>query len=260
MSQLSDGDLPLISVVITTFNYATYLPKAVHSVLRQTYPTVELIIIDDGSEDETCSIIEDSWNVKYFYQVNQGLSAARNVGFQKSSGAYIVFLDADDWLLPDALEKNFLVIKDKPQVALTSGNYYLLNEGSSKSNPVSVSVTGDHYLRLLESNYIGMHATVMYQRWVFHEFHFDETLKACEDYDLYLTIARKYCVHHHQAFVATYYFHTSGMSHNYPLMMDGIRTVLAKQAPFIKSSAEALAYEKGLQQWKDYDQLLQIKS
>ncbi|MEO7120228.1 MAG: glycosyltransferase family A protein [Ginsengibacter sp.] len=260
MIQLNDDDVPLISVVITTYNYATFLPKAVHSVLSQTYSKVELIIIDDGSEDNTSSIIEDSWNVKYFYQENKGLSTARNVGFEKSSGTYIVFLDADDWFLPDALEKNYLAIKDKPQVAFTSGSYYLLPAGSSKSNPISVSVTGDHYVRLLQSNYIGMHAAVMYQRWVFYEFKFDETLKACEDYELYLAIARKHCIHHHEAFIATYYFHSSGMSHNYQLMIDAIHTVLKKQSPFIDSPAKARAYEKGLQQWKEYAHLLQIKS
>jgi glycosyltransferase involved in cell wall biosynthesis len=260
MIQLSDDDVPLISVVITTYNYATFLPKAVRSVLNQTYPNVELIIIDDGSEDKTSDIIEDSWNVKYFFQENKGLSAARNVGFEKSSGTYIVFLDADDWFLPDALEKNYLTIKDKTQIAFTSGSYYLLPAVSSKSNPISVAVTGDHYVRLLQSNYIGMHAAVMYQRWVFYEFKFDETLKACEDYELYLAIARKHRIHHHEAFIATYYFHSFGMSHNYQLMIDSIQTVLKKQAPFIDSPAKTLAYEKGLQQWKDYDNLLRVTS
>ena len=88
------------------------------------------------------------------------------------------------------------------------------------------TVIDNHYIRLLQSNYIGMHAAVMFQRWVFLQIRYDETLKACEDYDLYLTITRKYPVIHHQKFIATYYFHSSGLSHNHQLMMDSINIVI----------------------------------
>ncbi len=252
----STDNLPLISVIITTYNYARFLPKAVESVVKQTYRNVEIIIIDDGSTDNTKSVIKESWQARYFYGENKGIAAARNVGIEQAKGDYLLFLDADDWLETDALEQNFFVIKTNPDVAFVSGNYYFLRAENNTPHPVSVSVADHHYKRLLQSNYIGMLAAVMFQKWVFTNIKFDETLKACEDYDLYLTIARNHPVIHHQKFIATYYFHSSSLSHNYKAMMDTITAVMKKQAPYIHSAEEEQAYNEGLQQWKEYDQLL----
>ena len=103
----SFGSLPLISIIIPAFNAISFLPKAIESVLHQTYRNFEIIIIDDGSTDNTKSSIQESNFIRYFYQENQGLSSARNSGIQKSKGEYLVFLDADDWLEKDALQLNF---------------------------------------------------------------------------------------------------------------------------------------------------------
>ena len=256
MIDLQD-DLPLISVIITTYNYAKFLPRAIESVFNQTYQNFEIIIIDDGSTDNTKSVIKESALVKYFYQKNKGLSAARNAGIEKSEGDYLVFLDADDWLESDALEQNYLIIKDEHKVAFVSGNYYLLHAENNKLEQVCVSVTKHYYTQLLERNYIGMHAAVLFQRWVFEKISYDETLKACEDYDLYLTITRQHPVIHHQKFIATYYFHSNGLSHNYKLMMDSVIAVIKKQARYLRSAEEKSAYAKGIKQWKDYYYLLQ---
>lgn len=248
--------LPLISVIIPTYNYAQFLLRAVDSVLHQTYKNFELLVIDDGSVDDTACIIKQCDNVKYFYQPHQGLSAARNTGIKKSSGKYLVFLDADDWLEKDALTHNYFIIADKPQLAFVSGNYYLLKAKTNNLFPVTTCVADNHYLRLLQCNYIGMHATVMFCRWVFDQFCYDEKLEACEDYDLYLNITRKYPVQHHDKFIATYYFQESGISHKYEIMMRSVKAVIEKQAPYIKTEEEQCAYRQGLQQWKDYYQLM----
>ena len=249
--------LPLVSVIIPTYNYANFLSKAIESVLRQTYCNVEIIVVDDGSADDTQRVVEQYSTVKYFYQRNKGLAAARNNGIRQSGGDYLVFLDADDWFEKDALEKNYMAIKDKPHIAFVSGSYYFLRAATNKLYDVSVTVTDHHYIHLLQSNYIGMHATVMFQRWVFDAFRYDETLKACEDYDLYLHVARQHPVLHHQHFIATYYFHSSGLSHNYQAMIDSIKTVMKKQLPHIRSAEEQRAYIKGLEQWKEYYQLME---
>ena len=248
--------LPLISIIIPTFNAVVFLPIAIESVLNQTYKNFEIIVIDDGSTDNTALVVQKSNVVKYFYQENKGLSSARNMGVQKSKGEYLVFLDADDWLEKDALQLNFSIIKNKPDIAFVSGNYYLFRAKTNSVEAVMATVNDNHFIRLLQSNYIGMHAAVMFQRWVFKEFCYDETLNACEDYDLYLSITRRYPVIHHQKFIATYYFHSSGLSHNHKLMMDSITTVIKKQRPFLKSSEEESAYFEGLQQWKHYYELM----
>lgn len=88
----------LVSVVITCYNHGQYLARAIESVLSQNHKETEIIVVDDGSTDDTKSVAQNYPNVKYVYQSNQGLSVARNTGIDYSSGAYLVFLDADDWL------------------------------------------------------------------------------------------------------------------------------------------------------------------
>lgn len=251
---MNDDNLtfPLISVIITTYNYAVFLPVAILSVLRQSYPRVEIIVIDDGSVDNTRCVSESYSGVKYFYQENKGVSAARNTGILKSSGAYVVFLDGDDWLEDNALKVNFAEFANKPQLAFVSGNYFFLRAGAASAKAVTVMVTGSHYKKLLECNYIGMIAAVMFQRWVFDELRYDECLKTCEDYDLYLNIARKYPVYHHQKFIATYNFHKKGLSHNYQAMINSTYSVIKKQEPFLRNTSEVIAYNKGINQWKEY--------
>ncbi len=244
--------LPLVSIVITTYNSADFLPVAIESAIKQSYPFFEIIIIDDGSTDNTKCVIKSYPSVKYFYQKNQGLSAARNTGILKSNGEYLVFLDADDWLENDALEMNAKVLISKPHLAFISGNYFFLHDGNNHPKRVTFKITDKHYEKLLESNYIGMHAAVMFRRWVFNEFRYDECLKSCEDYDLYLNIARKYPIYHHQKFIATYYFHQKGLSHNYKAMSSSVYSVIKKQETFLKNSGEVKAYRKGINQWKEY--------
>ena len=250
------SDLPLVSVVIPAYNYAVFLPRAIESVFCQTYRNYEVIVIDDGSTDNTADVVIAAERVRYFYQENKGLAAARNAGIEKSKGQYLLFLDADDWLEPDALEKNYEALKDKSAVAFVSGNYYFLRAATNQLNPVTAAIHDNHYIRLLEGNYIGMHATVLFQRWVFNTFRYDESLASCEDYDLYLRIARRHPVMHHAPVIATYYFHASGLSHNYRVMRDSVTAVMQKQAPYIQSAAEWEAYRMGLQQGRDYEAMI----
>ena len=105
--------LPLISVIIPTHNCAAYLPEALDSVLSQTYPNIEILVIDDGSTDNTAAIMaayaEDS---VYIRQERLGPSCARNRGIAKATGTYLAFLDADDIWLPSKLEKQLLVLNN----------------------------------------------------------------------------------------------------------------------------------------------------
>src|SRR5690349_1726872 len=95
--------VPLISVIIPCYNHGRYLIESVESILNQTYKNFEIIIVDDGSTDDTGFIARSMEGVQYVYQKNGGLPAARNTGIKISKGEYLVFLDADDWLLPVAL-------------------------------------------------------------------------------------------------------------------------------------------------------------
>lgn len=243
---------PLISVIIPCYNHGRYLQEAFESIYSQGYPNIEIIVVDDGSTDNTREVTEKNVGVKYIYQENKGLSAARNTGIKNSKGDLLIFLDADDWLLPNAISTNFNFLKDNVQSAFVSGGYRLVFENSGKITDTTYEVHSDHYIHFLESNYIGMHAAVMYQRWIFDEFSFEETLSSCEDYDLYLRISHTYHVFHHGEIIAAYRMHDFNMSSNIPAMLKGVLKVLKRQKENLKTTAQKKAYKTGRFNWKKY--------
>jgi len=98
---------PFFSVIIPTYNRREFLKKAVDSVLSQTFKNFELIIVDDGSTDDTQSLLDwyQESRIKYIYQKNHGVAHARNRGLEKTRGEWVAFLDSDDWWLPRKLER-----------------------------------------------------------------------------------------------------------------------------------------------------------
>jgi glycosyltransferase involved in cell wall biosynthesis len=243
----------LVSIIITCYNHAHYLPESINSILNQHYQHVEIILVDDGSIDNTKEIATLYPCVKYVYQTNQGLSAARNTGIDHSRGEFLVFLDADDWLLPNSLATNVSYLQKHTKAAFVSGEHIKVNEfqqtiieGKRKL------IIEDHYQHLLHHNYIEMHAAVMYRRWVFDLFRFDTTLKACEDYDMYMNIMRSYPVVHHQEPVAAYRKHSENMSGNIPLMIETGLLVMQRQQPYLKNEKEKRYSKEGIHFWKQY--------
>jgi glycosyltransferase involved in cell wall biosynthesis len=91
-----NSTLSHVSVIIPAYNSARFLPEAIESVLKQTYPVLEIIVVDDGSIDNTKEVCQNYPTVKYIYQKNQGVSAARNTGIYAATGDYLILLDADD--------------------------------------------------------------------------------------------------------------------------------------------------------------------
>jgi glycosyltransferase involved in cell wall biosynthesis len=110
---------PLVSVIIPNYNYAHYLPQALDSVLAQTYSKVEIIVIDDGSTDDSESILRSYGDrIRWIKQQNQGVSASRNLGVRETKGELVAFLDADDIWLPTKLEKQVRRILSEPEIGL----------------------------------------------------------------------------------------------------------------------------------------------
>lgn len=245
-------DHPMLSVVIPCFNHGKYLQEAIDSVLAQGYANIEIVVVDDGSSDDTGAVAQRNPGVRYLRQSNRGPSAARNTGVRHSTGDVIVFLDADDWLLPHAVDTALANLRAKPECAFVSGGYRLVFAKSNTTEDVVHPVTKDHYLNFLGMNFIGMHATVMYRRWVFSEFEFSSEQRASEDYDMYLRIARKYPVHHHHQIVAAYRIHDGNTSADIPKMLRGVLKVHGKQKRALRDSAERAAYRSGRRRWIDY--------
>jgi glycosyltransferase involved in cell wall biosynthesis len=242
----------LVSIIIPCYNHGKYLSDAIESCLNQTYQAIEIIVVDDGSSDNTKEVAGRYGEVNYIYQDNQGLSAARNTGIRFSKGEYLGFLDADDMLFEDAIAYNISHMLNEPELAFVSGAHQLSTISNEKIKIIREVVKSDHYLTLLERNYIGMHATVMFRRHVFKEFLFDPTLKACEDYDLYLKVAQKYPVKHHEKVLTSYRTHENNMSNNIPLMLTTVLQVLERHKATLSSNKEVVALEKGQKNFKKY--------
>jgi glycosyltransferase involved in cell wall biosynthesis len=244
----------LVSVVIPCYNQAHFLAEAIESVLAQSYPRVEIVVVDDGSPDNTREVAARYPEVRYVRQENQGLAAARNTGLRHSRGEYLVFLDADDRLLPEAVEAGLRQLRTHPECAFTFGKWKSIAANGSplaRTPPPPFAVQGDPYIFLLQCNHIQMHATVLYRRSVFEVVGvFDPSLNASEDYDLYLRITRQYPVCAHATIVAEYRRHGSNMTHDPARMLRTSVTVLRRQRQHVQSDARrAAAYRAGLRFW-----------
>jgi glycosyltransferase involved in cell wall biosynthesis len=241
-----------ISVVVTCYNQGHFLRDAIESVLAQTYPTCEIIVVDDGSTDDTAAVARSYPGIRYIYQKNQGLSAARNAGWRACTGDFVVFLDADDRLLPEALSAGAGCLEAHRECAFVSGHFRYINADGTLLREFSpVHIDRDHYRAFLKGNFIAMHATVMYRLTVLHQMGgFDTSLDACEDYDLYLRIARCHPVCCHQTIVAEYRQHSGNMSANAALMLRTAVDVLRSQQAFVASeSLLRKALRAGLRSW-----------
>lgn len=116
---------PLFSIIIASYNSSKTLARAVDSVLSQTYSNFEIIIVDDGSDDNTSDIVKQFGNkVRYFYQKNSGVSAARNAGASIAAGQWLSFLDADDWYYPERLEHFAQILNESPYIDFIIGDYH----------------------------------------------------------------------------------------------------------------------------------------
>lgn len=124
------NEKPLVSVIIPTYNYACYVIKAIQSCFEQTYDKIEVIVVDDGSTDETSTVLaEFGKNIKVIYQDNQGVSVARNTGLKHVEGDFITFLDADDYFTKDSIEVRINILLKTPDVGIVVSDKYIQRPG-----------------------------------------------------------------------------------------------------------------------------------
>lgn len=232
----------LVSVVIPCYNQAHYLGHAIESVLAQTHRHFEIVVVDDGSTDDTAEVAARYADVHVVRQCNAGLSTARNAGLAASRGEYVVFLDADDRLMPDALQAGLNSLFLHPEAAYTSGHFrYIRADGSTQKEFAQEPLECPPYEGMLRGNYIGMHSTVMFRRSVFEAVGvFDTSLRSCEDYDLYLRITRRHAVARHDRLVAEYRRHDASMSVRAGRMLGTALDVLSAQRPFIHGNGRLI--------------------
>jgi len=188
---------PVISVIIPVFNREAFIKKAVESVLDQDYGPIECIVVDDGSTDGTPQILAGFGDgIRVIQQENSGVSAARNTGIRAASGELIAFLDSDDYWLSGKVGAQAAFFKAHPKALLCQTNEIWVRNGR-RVNPGKrhEKLSGQIFVPSLELCLISPSA-VMMRRKLFDKIgFFDETLLACEDYDLWLRVTCKHEVH-----------------------------------------------------------------
>lgn len=245
----------LVSIVIPCYNQASFLSEAIDSALHQSYSSIEVIVVDDGSTDETSSVARSYNQIRYVRQTNCGVTVARNVGLEMSCGAYVVFLDADDRLLPDAVETGVKNLEVNPDYALVFGTFHRIDvNGEKKGGPHFFELKPYGFPDFLERNLIGNPGVALYRRGALLSVNgFDPTNQAAGDYDLYLRITKLYPITCHTQVVLEYRRHGGNMSDDPAVMLSGCLGALRKQWRTIKEDPSLKAsYYRGISHWKEY--------
>jgi len=243
---------PLVSVIIPCYNGEAFLKEAIESALEQSYHRVEIIVVDDGSTDRSPEIAQQL-PVRYIRQPNRGLTPSRNLGIRESRGSYIVFLDADDRLKPEAIETGLRVMAEHPGCAMAVGDHiFVSQDGSYLADSRKACLARSQYEALLKSNFIEMISSVLFRRSVLLEIGgFDTGLRVAEDYEIYLRIARANPVYCHRAVIAEYRMHQANASHNSELMLSMTLGVLRREGRYLEGDATRRgAFRQGIRAWR----------
>jgi glycosyltransferase involved in cell wall biosynthesis len=207
-----------ISVVITTYNRAELVLRAIESVVEQKSPADEILVIDDGSTDGTGAILQDKYpDISYLYQDNQGISAARNFGIKNAKYEWIAFLDSDDEWLPEKLERQRSALLNKPDYQICHTEEIWIRNGKRVNQMKKHKKFGGDIYKHCLPLCIMSPSSVLLHKNVFLEFGlFDLDIPACEDYDMWLRIcAFKNVIFLDEPLIKKYGGHPDQLSHKY---------------------------------------------
>jgi len=243
-----------VSVVIPCFNQGRYLGEALDSVQAQSVPAAEVLVVDDGSTDDTAEVAARYSGVRYVRQPNRGLAHARNRGFRVTASDFVVFLDADDRLKATALEIGLAAMAPRPECAFVYGHCVRIDaDGRRLPTVPPPPVAGDHYTALLSSNYLWTPAVVMFRRAVCAPYmRFNPLFDASADYELYLRLTRRFPVFGHGELVAEYRLHEGSMSRDPRRMLACTVTVLRRERRYLQHERQRRAWRAGMRMFQSY--------
>ena len=209
----------LVSVIIPNYNYAQYLREAIDSVLAQTYPNVEIIVVDDGSTDGSKEILNSYGDrIRAFFQQNQGVSAARNFGVSMSRGDFIAFLDADDAWLSEKIERQLALFVEDGELGLVHVGVVETDGQGAEIIELTDGRDGwvsDKLLQFEGPVILGGGSGLMLRRNVFDEVGgFDTRLSTSADWDLFYQVSLRYRVGFVSDILLKYRVHASNMHGN----------------------------------------------
>ena len=244
-----------ISVIIPCYNQAMYVEESIESALSQSYKNLEVVLVDDGSTDNTKEVVSQYKEVKYVYQYNQGLGPARNTGIKYSKGKYLVFLDSDDRLLKNAIEIGVNSLNSNKEYPLVYGHVRLIDsEGQFIEQPVQKKIDKDFYLELLKYTFIYTIGSAIIRRNILEELGgFTNKFSPSADRDLYFRITRKYKIYCHDKVVLEYRQHRQSMTNNPALMLWSSMSVHRSQREYVIGDKRLKkAYMKGIKNTQNW--------
>jgi glycosyltransferase involved in cell wall biosynthesis len=231
--------MPMVSVIIPSYNNGHFVSEAIDSVLAQTYPHHEIIVVDDGSTDRTSEVVAHYPGVRYVWQRNRGVSAARNRGIQEPRGEYVVFLDADDRLLPQHFDISLEAFRSHPEVGWVCGEFRCFGAAAPMwrhdHREHRCQRFPDLFGSLLRFNCTGAPHTKMYRCQILVKTGgFDECLRSCEDWELYLRLSRQAPLYCHHQLVAEYRLTDQQASRRWYVMLKWDFRVIRLQWRFVR--------------------------
>jgi glycosyltransferase involved in cell wall biosynthesis len=246
------------SVIIPCFNYGRFVGDAVESALNQTYKDVEVIVVDDGSTDETAEVVARYPAVHLIRTPNQGVCVARNAGMAASSGEFLVFLDADDVLVAEAIATSAERLRTCPDCAFVYGHEVHFDENGTlpqRGLSPGKSVEGDPYAEMLRWNHpMRAPGAMLYRRSAVERISgFSKSAGGAADLDINLRLARDHPIVCNDRVVLRTRIHGSNMARRWAYMLGSAVRVQKAEAGFVNAQPEyRAAYESGLRLARDY--------
>jgi glycosyltransferase involved in cell wall biosynthesis len=222
---------PVVSIIIPYYMQQQYIRETVLSTVNQGGAQLDIIVIDDGSPVPAAPSLTGIEGIRLVRTANQGCAAARNFGFQQSTGTYLIFLDGDDVLHPGAVQAQLNALANEPQAALSFGAVRVIDESGREVEPPSVCKPRKNYLRtLFEFNPMRTPGMVMIRREAFLESGGFGSDWPVDDYELYLRIAKRHSFVPHRFCVLSYRQHSTNNSNDRKRMLRGTLEVLDRWA------------------------------
>lgn len=238
----------MVSVIIPTFNRRDYITTALDSVVAQTYKDYEIIIIDDGSTDDTGEVLHtyQPYNLRYFYQENRGIAASRNRGIRESRGEFIALLDSDDYWRPEKLEQQLKAFREHPQCGLVATRCSSIDPGGRFRRQNRPGKSGWVLPDLFRANFIRTSSALITRECFNNVGLFDESLPECEEYDLWLRIARHYPIAFINESLTVYTDNPHGVSTD--SLAGRLLRLKVLEKDYLRESIPASLYQKRLSQ------------
>jgi glycosyltransferase involved in cell wall biosynthesis len=233
------NETQLVSVVIPCYNQAHFLPFAIDSAVRQTYPRVEVIVVNDGSTDDFSRVARMYGDaIKVVEQPNSGLSAARNAGIAAAEGDFIVLLDSDDVLLPHCVSSRMRMMLADDEVGVVTGYYREIDEKGNvlpRIPELRRLSSMPHVYQTVKRNWGPPVSWTIRRRAMELCGAFDPFLRSCEDWDLLIRISTRFKIAYDPNVGAYYRQLPTSMSRNHIVMYDAATIVFKKNAAYAES-------------------------